>query len=168
MDGEPQEESWEALSAEILSGMREWRLHHPKATLREIEQALDHRWYRLRADGTGLGAPKHCCALEGECHCRASCLPSLWQPAHFARQTPTAAQNLWWTLSHFGALLWPLPKLQKGSFSPWMRNWLYCQGNSLRSCKTTSLTWGAGCRLPKRRPCSNASECVKPFETDQG
>jgi hypothetical protein len=49
MNGEPQEESWEALSAEILSGMREWRLQHPKATLREIEQALDHRWYRLRA-----------------------------------------------------------------------------------------------------------------------
>ena len=37
------------LSDEILSGMREWRLQHPDATLTEIEQALDERWYRLRA-----------------------------------------------------------------------------------------------------------------------
>ena len=43
------EPSWEVLSAEILSGMREWRVQHPKATLREIEEVLDERWYRLRA-----------------------------------------------------------------------------------------------------------------------
>jgi ribosomal protein L34E len=43
------EPTWEELSAEILSGMREWRLSHPKATLSEIEAALDQRWYRLRA-----------------------------------------------------------------------------------------------------------------------
>jgi hypothetical protein len=49
MDGESEELSWEALSADILSGMREWREHHPKATLREIETALDARWQRLRA-----------------------------------------------------------------------------------------------------------------------
>lgn len=39
----------DALSYDILSGMREWRLQHPDATLTEIEQALDERWYRLRA-----------------------------------------------------------------------------------------------------------------------
>jgi hypothetical protein len=49
METELPEPSWEDLSAEILTGMREWRLSHPKATLREIEQALDQRWYRLRA-----------------------------------------------------------------------------------------------------------------------
>src|SRR2546428_10627192 len=49
MNSEPEEQSWEALSAEILTGMREWRLSHPKATMREIEAALDERWYRLRA-----------------------------------------------------------------------------------------------------------------------
>jgi hypothetical protein len=49
MESEQPEPTWEALSAEILSGMREWRLSHPKATLREIEEALDERWYRLRA-----------------------------------------------------------------------------------------------------------------------
>jgi hypothetical protein len=49
METEQLEPSWEILSAEILTGMREWRLQHPKATLREIEAALDERWYRLRA-----------------------------------------------------------------------------------------------------------------------
>jgi hypothetical protein len=39
----------EALSFDIVTGMREWRLQHPNATLREIEEALDERWYRARA-----------------------------------------------------------------------------------------------------------------------
>jgi hypothetical protein len=49
METEQPEPRWEVLSAEILTGMREWRLSHPKATLREIEQALDQRWYQLRS-----------------------------------------------------------------------------------------------------------------------
>jgi hypothetical protein len=48
MDGEPPDATCEALSAEILSGMRDC-LQHPEATLRELEAALDERWYRLRA-----------------------------------------------------------------------------------------------------------------------
>ena len=39
----------DALISDILTGMHEWRLQHPDATLTEIEQALDQRWYRLRA-----------------------------------------------------------------------------------------------------------------------
>jgi hypothetical protein len=39
----------DALSFDILTGLREWRLQHPNATLREIEEALDERWYRVRA-----------------------------------------------------------------------------------------------------------------------
>lgn len=40
---------WPTLSAEVVTGMTEWRLQHPKATLREIEAALDERLGRLRA-----------------------------------------------------------------------------------------------------------------------
>ncbi len=43
------EQVWHRMTAEIMSGMREWRVAHPKATLREIEQELDHRWVRVRA-----------------------------------------------------------------------------------------------------------------------
>jgi hypothetical protein len=39
----------DTLSDDILSGLYEWHLQHPDATLTEIEQALDERWYRLRA-----------------------------------------------------------------------------------------------------------------------
>jgi hypothetical protein len=40
---------WEDLSNEVLTGLKEWRLQHPKATLREIEAALDERLGGLRA-----------------------------------------------------------------------------------------------------------------------
>ena len=40
---------WEELAAEVLSGMKEWRLQHPKATLRQIEAALDERLGKMRA-----------------------------------------------------------------------------------------------------------------------
>jgi hypothetical protein len=40
---------WDEFAAEVLSGMKEWRLQHAKATLREIEAALDERWDKLRA-----------------------------------------------------------------------------------------------------------------------
>lgn len=42
------ERRWEALAAEVFLGMKEWRLQHPKATFKEIEQALDARLSRLR------------------------------------------------------------------------------------------------------------------------
>jgi hypothetical protein len=41
--------NWHALSEEVLSGMKEWRLAHPKATFREIEHAVDERVNRLKA-----------------------------------------------------------------------------------------------------------------------
>jgi hypothetical protein len=44
-----QERQWRELAEDVLSGMKEWRLQHPKATLREIEAALDERWSRVRA-----------------------------------------------------------------------------------------------------------------------
>ena len=43
------DQTWRALSDEVLTGMKEWRLQHPRATLSEIEAALDERLARLRA-----------------------------------------------------------------------------------------------------------------------
>lgn len=39
---------WERLAEEVMSGMKEWRLQHPKASLREIEKALDERLAKMR------------------------------------------------------------------------------------------------------------------------
>lgn len=43
------EQLWHQLTQEVMTGMREWRLQHPKATLREIEIELDARLNRMRA-----------------------------------------------------------------------------------------------------------------------
>ncbi len=41
--------TWRRQSEEMLSGMKEWRLVHPKAMLREIEQEASERVSRLQA-----------------------------------------------------------------------------------------------------------------------
>jgi ribosomal protein S27AE len=40
---------WQTLAAAALSGMAEWRVQHPTATLREIEAAADEQLADLRA-----------------------------------------------------------------------------------------------------------------------
>jgi len=40
---------WETLAAEVLTGIKDWRAQHPRATFTEIEGALDDRLSRLRA-----------------------------------------------------------------------------------------------------------------------
>ena len=43
------EQRWHQLSAEVMSGISDWRFQHPKATLRELETELDARLARMRA-----------------------------------------------------------------------------------------------------------------------
>ncbi len=43
------EARWRELAEEAMAGMREWRVQHPKATLVEIEAALDERLAKVRA-----------------------------------------------------------------------------------------------------------------------
>lgn len=43
------ESRWRELAEEVITGMIEWRLQHPKATFKEIETALDERLARVRA-----------------------------------------------------------------------------------------------------------------------
>ncbi|MFQ5861425.1 MAG: hypothetical protein ACE5IG_07765 [Dehalococcoidia bacterium] len=43
------EDSWEELAEEVLLGIKEWRLQHPKATLKEIEEAVDASLAKARA-----------------------------------------------------------------------------------------------------------------------
>jgi ribosomal protein S27AE len=46
---EEMESSWRHLSNEVLSGMTEWRQAHPRASLREIEEAVIAQMSRLTA-----------------------------------------------------------------------------------------------------------------------
>lgn len=49
MRAEECDQRWRELAEEVITGMKEWRQAHPKATLGEIEAALDERLARLRA-----------------------------------------------------------------------------------------------------------------------
>ena len=40
---------WQQLADEVMSGMKQWRLKHPRAKLSEIEEALDERLGKMRA-----------------------------------------------------------------------------------------------------------------------
>lgn len=40
---------WQQLAEEVLLGIKEWRLQHPRATFGEIEAALDECWAKARA-----------------------------------------------------------------------------------------------------------------------
>ncbi|SRR5258707_528531 len=46
---EAMEKRWQELSEEVLSGMKEWRLAHPTATFREIEDAVHAHMSRMEA-----------------------------------------------------------------------------------------------------------------------
>jgi hypothetical protein len=43
------DQTWRALSEEILAGVKEWQVTHPKATFQELEQALHERMSRMEA-----------------------------------------------------------------------------------------------------------------------
>ena len=43
------DQRWQQEAEAVLSGFKEWRLQHPKATLSELEAALDERWAVVRA-----------------------------------------------------------------------------------------------------------------------
>ncbi len=40
---------WHVLANEVMRGLKDWRVQHPTATLREIEQVLDARLGQMRA-----------------------------------------------------------------------------------------------------------------------
>lgn len=40
---------WQQLTQDLTAEMQEWRAHHPKATLRDMETELDPRPSRMRA-----------------------------------------------------------------------------------------------------------------------
>ena len=43
------DQTWRALSEEILADVNQWRAAHPQATFQELEQALYERFSRLQA-----------------------------------------------------------------------------------------------------------------------
>jgi ribosomal protein S27AE len=70
---------WRDLAAEVLTGFRAWREQHPTATLTEIEDELDRRWYRLRARVVEDAAVRSAAADLGATAARPTC-PTCGRP----------------------------------------------------------------------------------------
>lgn len=49
MDDEKLQANWQKMSQEIMTGVAEWRMQHPRATFREIEAEIDRRLAGFRA-----------------------------------------------------------------------------------------------------------------------
>lgn len=49
MNKEEMAEKWRSLSEEMIEGIGEWRKEKPKASLREIEEEVDRRLSKVRA-----------------------------------------------------------------------------------------------------------------------
>jgi hypothetical protein len=49
MKTEEMSKAWQGMGEDIVSGMLEWRLQHPRATFREIEAEVDRRLAVMRA-----------------------------------------------------------------------------------------------------------------------
>lgn len=47
--GPEHEARWQKLSEEVMTGLRDWRAAHPRATFAEIEAAVDERLNGMRA-----------------------------------------------------------------------------------------------------------------------
>src|SRR5213080_2985870 len=46
---EEEKAQWEQLAREVLSGMKEWRSQHPRATFAEIEEVIEEQVAKMRA-----------------------------------------------------------------------------------------------------------------------
>jgi ribosomal protein S27AE len=70
---------WRDLAGEVLTGFRAWREQHPTATLTEIEDELDRRWYGLRARVVEDAALRSAAAELGRTTARPAC-PTCGEP----------------------------------------------------------------------------------------
>lgn len=68
--------SWEAQYQQIVAEVAAWRSEHPRATFAEIEQALDERMNRLRAQMLADAVEMKREEVEAEAKC-----PECGQPA---------------------------------------------------------------------------------------
>ena len=92
---------WNQLAHEVMSGMKEWRLQHPKATLREIEAALDERLGKMRArmleDGSTAphvcGTGQRCGGCESAAGDRAAPVSELWDGVNGTGSTDAGSDD---------------------------------------------------------------------------
>jgi hypothetical protein len=121
---------WHELAEEVMSGMKEWRLQHPTASLREIERALDERLGKMRARmlqdaALASAAADIRAAQEGERPVCPQCGAILEARGLHERELTTHHNQSVRLERSYG--VWS--SLRSRLFPPWMRNWTYCRGS---------------------------------------
>jgi predicted RNA-binding Zn-ribbon protein involved in translation (DUF1610 family) len=112
------EQEWHTQAEEVLTGMADWRAQHPRATLREIETAVDERLSALRArllqDVAQASERAHWSqAFEGECpRCTACGTPLQPRGSHQRRLQTSGGRQItrarsYGTCPNCGAGLFP-------------------------------------------------------------
>ena len=119
---------WQHLTAEITREIGEWRLAHPKATLREIETELDARLSRMRVRLLEDLALTSTTALWAETptpqHPRCpQCDKPLDDSGAKPRTLPTHGGQQLELRRSYGIC----PACGAGLFAPSMRNWPCCR-----------------------------------------
>ena len=109
---EAMEHRWRELSEEVLSGMKEWRLAHPKATIR-----FDRRCGARASESAGSpdaarDGPVFCTDRLGRgCCWRAPRVPQLWNSPAISREKEASVAEPRRTNDHTLPQLWKLPPL---------------------------------------------------------
>lgn len=121
------ERRWHHEAEAVMSGMREWRLQHPKATFREIETAVDEKLSGMRVRLLeDLALASRAADLQDKQLGERPQLPGVWPGAGGPGQAGAHRPDPWRWRGAPEARLRALPGLRSRSFSPWMKNWRCC------------------------------------------
>ena len=136
MKPEELQHQWQEQAEEAMAVVAQWRVAHPKATLAEIEQAVDDQMNRLRAQLIEQAAQTSATA-ESEANQGLVC-----QQCGQALQARGRARRKWQTQGgkpgRSGTHLCDLPTMWRRVFSPWIRN---CRCRMGICCRTRRKRW---------------------------
>jgi len=118
---------WEKLAREVVSGMKEWRIQHPRATWKELEEALDQRLNRMRArllEDMALASEAARLQEEG-----ARALSAVRGAASVTGKKETEVANQRRGRDCVGTEVRCMSHVSGGDFSPWMKSYSCCLGD---------------------------------------
>ena len=115
--------NWHAETEAVISGVKEWRLAHPQATMKEIEQEIDQQLARVRA--RMLADVALASAIEEQPPVCPTCgRRMVWRGTH-PRRLVTQHEQVVELERHYAVC----PTCGVGLFPPWMRSCSCCRGH---------------------------------------
>ena len=119
---------WAGDAESVWTGMADWRAAHPKATLSEIEEALDERLNQVRARVLAdLALASAAADVAGAVRRGAAPLRAVWGGAAGAGTERAEAADAGRGRGAAAAVVRDLSHLRGRGFSPWMMNWGCCR-----------------------------------------